>query len=92
MTKAWLSCSLESTGTGLQLSFEDFPGGGGGWGWGKAGNTAKLSPASAGAWAELGKISHTSAYFEDTIKRGMVRIRMTFKLCRCMENMKQYIS
>ena len=26
----------------------------GGWGWGKAGNKAKLSPASAGAWAELG--------------------------------------
>ena len=26
-----------------------------GWGWGKAGNTAQLSPAGAGAWAELGK-------------------------------------
>ena len=38
------------------MSLEDFPGGGGGgWGWGKAGNTANLSPASAGAWAELGK-------------------------------------
>ena len=32
-----------------RASIEDFPGGGGGggWGWGKAGNTAKLSPASA---------------------------------------------
>ena len=41
--KAEQSCSLESTGTGLQLSFEDFPGGGVGWGggWGKAGNKAK---------------------------------------------------
>ena len=29
-----------------------------GWEWGKVGNMAKLSPASAGAWAELGnKIS-----------------------------------
>ena len=28
-----------------------------GWGWGKAGNKAKLSPASAGALAELGKRS-----------------------------------
>ena len=38
------------------MSLEDFPGGGGGgWGWGKAENTANLSPASAGAWAELGK-------------------------------------
>ena len=27
--KAWLSCTLESTGTGLQLSFGDIPGGGG---------------------------------------------------------------
>ena len=36
------------------MSFEDFPGGVVGWGWGKAGNKAKLSPASAGAWAELG--------------------------------------
>ena len=53
--KAWQICSLESTGTGLQLSFEDFPGGVVvGWGRGKAGNKAYLSPASAGAWAELG--------------------------------------
>ena len=32
-------------------------GGGGGGGLGKVGNKAKLSPASAGTWAELGKIS-----------------------------------
>ena len=41
------------------MSLEDFPGGGGGgggWGWGKAENTANLSPASAGAWAELGNM------------------------------------
>ena len=39
------------------MSLEDFPGGGGsgGWGWGKAENKAKLSPASAEAWNELGK-------------------------------------
>ena len=30
-----------------------------GWGWGKAGNTAQLSPAGAGAWAELCKIDKT---------------------------------
>ena len=35
-------------------------GGGGGGGWGKAENKAKLSPAGAGSWAELGNISlHT---------------------------------
>ena len=28
-----------------------------GWGWGKVGNKAKLSPASAGTWAELGNKS-----------------------------------
>ena len=34
------------------MSLEDFPGVVVG-GWGKAGNTAKLSPAGAGAWLSL---------------------------------------
>ena len=53
--KAWQSCSLESTGTGLQLSFEDFPGGVW-WGWGKAGNKAKAQlRLGLDCLAELGK-------------------------------------
>ena len=46
------------------MSLEDFLGGG----WGKAGNTAKLSPAGAGAWLSLAKkplLSHLAvlSYF-----------------------------
>ena len=52
----------------FQVLCKDFSGwwwwGGVGWGWGKVGNKAKLSPASAGAWAELGKMVCTPLSWE----------------------------
>ena len=39
----------------LNFKFRYFPGGGG---WVRVENKAKLSPAGAGAWAELGKMKN----------------------------------